>query len=314
MTTPKFAMTPGVMGSAASIELAKEEYDQLYRAKSGVLLALGIEERFNIIRENYAEYEREVFDIALKGMLQVDGVWSRLVPDIFTVNRRLLNLLATARLYREHVEEELKRWYGPGSRVVEQWLDARATELEKSLPFRFMEALRNHIQHHDLPIQHLSRPMESDHRPGGVRKLRHRAESSVHWSRIAQDGRSFNAALLAELKTFVKRDDLIPLSPFIRGYVGSLGRIQKAVRQAIAPDVARWDKTLIDALQRAKDTFGSDSPVVIGCFPSDEDNTDEPLPKDEDIFSDPIDRRKLLEFLSRHAHEMPGSDDYVSTE
>ena len=46
----------------------------------------------------YADWERELFEIGLKSVLYpADGEWGRLVPDLFALNRRLLNLLASTR-------------------------------------------------------------------------------------------------------------------------------------------------------------------------------------------------------------------------
>ena len=81
--------------------------------------------------------------------------------------------------------------FGPGSSVVEQARDARAKEKQTSLPFRFMEALRNNIQPHSLPVYQVNRPMEADDHEGGTRKMRHRADPRIKLSQLAQDKTEF---------------------------------------------------------------------------------------------------------------------------
>jgi hypothetical protein len=175
-----------------------------------------------------------------------------------------------------------------------------------------MEALRNNIQHHSLPVYQVNRPMEADDHEGGTRKMRHRADPRIKLSQLAQDKQNFSATLLQELRSF-GNGDLIAVAPLVRGYVQSLGRIQKAVRIAVAPDVSHWDGELLTVLEQAQTAFGTTSAVVVGCYLTDADD-ESTVGREEDLFRDLIDHRRYLERRAQHADLMPGSNDYVSSE
>ena len=89
---------------------------------------------------------------------------------------------------------------------------------------------------------------------------RTRASSCLNSRRTKQN---FSATLLQELRSF-GNGDLIAVAPLVRGYVQSLGRIQKAVRIAVAPDVSHWDGELLTVLEQAQTAFGTTSAVVVG--------------------------------------------------
>jgi hypothetical protein len=190
----EYVITRSVLSFTQTIPLTREEYGRLREVKAGLVVALGIEEKFNIVRDNYAELEMELLRLGVEQMVFQEEDWGELVSEIYTINRRLLNLLSAARLYRDQIVRDISDVWGPGSSAVEQVREAREREEQESLPFRFMEALRNSIQHHSLPVYQLSRPMERDECKDGSIRIRHRADARIKWSHLAAD-KNFSAAL-----------------------------------------------------------------------------------------------------------------------
>jgi hypothetical protein len=312
----RYAITRSVLGFSPEIVLTWEEYDRIRLAKRGIIFALGVEERFNIIRENFREYENDLFAIAQRTAMYCEFEWSELVPDLFALNRRLLNFLAAAYLYREHLGWELAKVFGPGSSAVAAVDDAWQREQEHCLAFRLGEALRNNIQHHSLPIYQVSRPMETRDSDKAQRKIRYRADAMLSVSKLAED-KDVRRSLLEELKPYAtKGKGVVSLNAFIRDYLQALGRIHKDFRDATTERVSGWDVVLTEAVEKGKEAFGDTTGLVVGQYDDDEDegrNCRQP-DSEEDLFCDPIDRRKYLERRACHAHLMPNANDYVSTE
>jgi hypothetical protein len=118
-----YAVTRSILGFTPTIELTAEQYKRLCDAKAGLVVALGLEQKFNIVRENYAEFERAVLNVAVNQMVFSEDDWGTLVGEVYTINRHLLNLLAAASSYRDQVKLDLASVFGPGSSVVEQARD-----------------------------------------------------------------------------------------------------------------------------------------------------------------------------------------------
>jgi hypothetical protein len=77
-------------GNSGKAALTREEFDSIRAAKSAVLLALVIEERFAMFRENHQEYEREIFEIAQKHVMYARSAWYEKIDDIYPATHALI--------------------------------------------------------------------------------------------------------------------------------------------------------------------------------------------------------------------------------
>ncbi len=56
-------------GGFEPINISEEEYRNLFIAKTGLSAMLGIEERFNMVLENFVEYEETLLNRSLQRMV-----------------------------------------------------------------------------------------------------------------------------------------------------------------------------------------------------------------------------------------------------
>jgi hypothetical protein len=61
-----------VLGCSSVIEISDDEFTRITNAKRNFLTLLGIEEKFDLVLENYLEYERELLSLNLQRMLLQD--------------------------------------------------------------------------------------------------------------------------------------------------------------------------------------------------------------------------------------------------
>jgi hypothetical protein len=71
------------------------------------------------------------------------------------INRRLVNYLATVRLFLDHNEARLKRIYGKNRPPFTAFKDACRQAYDSSFAYRFLYKLRNYSQHCGPPIGHI---------------------------------------------------------------------------------------------------------------------------------------------------------------
>jgi hypothetical protein len=149
----KQGLTRNTLAFPGFIELTKDDYAALTAAKRGLVSLVGIEEKWDLVVENYADYERTLFELALDQVLDRPGGWSSFRSDIQLLNRRIANLLSATRLYTDQVTHDVSNLPVPDSDAlqifVKQSLEA---EYDAHLSYRTMEALRNHVQHFALPV------------------------------------------------------------------------------------------------------------------------------------------------------------------
>ena len=167
----KYGITRRVLGCKEFIEISKAEFEDVLRARDCFFDALGIEEKFDLVAENYAEFENELLRLTLRRMLFEDMNWASFREDLRVIHRRLANLLSACRLYADHSKHDVRLIYGDDSKVCRDLECAFSHEYDSRLGYCVLEALRNHMQHRGLPLYELRYSSNRDF-PGNVERLR----------------------------------------------------------------------------------------------------------------------------------------------
>src|SRR5689334_1349030 len=116
-TTMKYGVTKNHIGFKNFLEITSVEFEAAKNAKQNLIEVLGIEEKFNMILENFEEFERELLEISLRHMLFFNFSWSSFQKNSNTISRRLINLLTTCRLYFDQTPHNIKSIYGNDSEL-----------------------------------------------------------------------------------------------------------------------------------------------------------------------------------------------------
>jgi hypothetical protein len=238
-------------GEFRQFVITEELFNDVRAANTGLITVLGLEEKFDFILANYTEYEGELLRIALDKMVWGERDWSTYRQAKHTVNRRIVNLLSTSRLYIDQVHHDVTGISGPDA--VASVRAAASAEYDSRLEYRVMEALRNHVQHRDVPVHELTLPLLIDADTDPI-TLRHSVAPLLDARRLAADT-GFKASVLRELR---ERGDTVPLTPFIREYLASLSRVHAVVRRVTDGVVEEWEQHVNVGCDLARTLFGND--------------------------------------------------------
>jgi hypothetical protein len=74
-------------------KLSEEDFFYLRTVRKNLLEALSIEDKFNILIENYAEFEQELAKCSINAMLYQNEDWSLGIDEIHLINRSMLTSL-----------------------------------------------------------------------------------------------------------------------------------------------------------------------------------------------------------------------------
>lgn len=233
-----------VIGKNPFVRLTEKEFNEIKLAHRSLTEILYIEEKFNLVMENYAEYEKELLVLTTDAMIFTDISYSGFQAQKHTVNRRLVNLLTTCRLYRDQILHNLNVIYGEKSDLMKETEKQMSSEYDTHLEYRVMEALRNFVQHRDLPISQFSRYSEwVGEEPDDV--LQFSVIPNIEVSKL-REGETFKKPVLKELEALGEKFDIRPM---VRVYMDSICRIQKFIRERVKGDVDKW-KGLILATEK----------------------------------------------------------------
>ena len=255
MSSPsRYIITCRASNQRRDIDLSPGEFESIKNARVGLMALLQIEEKCDLVFENYVEFEDALNMLAVRNAFFHDGDWSSMMTDLLFINRRLINLLATAILYRDQVKREVSRLLG---RERHRQFEARISEEARlSLGYRAMEAVRNHMQHQGLPVSRLSYSQRFEDRP-------------ERWTRVTtepmlcpadlKNGRRVEPSLVIDLQALGgPLDAHVPLKPLVRAYVQALANIHEWLRNDTDATYQVWVKTMDDLLSRSRAWFGAD--------------------------------------------------------
>jgi len=278
-----YGITIATVGDWPFIEITPDEFQRIKIARANLLVALGIEEKFQLLVDNYAEYESAVFSIAQQRMIRGDADWSIAMDDMLLLSRRLANVLTSGRLYTDQLKHEIADLFGKDSALSAKVKAAFSREYDAAIGYRVMEALRNYVQHQALPECRMRYGPEKVNRPcGQLIRYSLKLELDV----VALRNSTFKASVLAELE---QREEARNVTFALRQFLQGLSRVHYDIRNWIDSEVASWKATLDGVLEVGTAQIGQTN--VLAAVARDDDGNH---PEIIVVFTDIIKRLDAL--------------------
>jgi hypothetical protein len=146
-----FALTNAVLGYSHFVDISKEEYRAIGDSKKCLIEALYIEQKLDMVVEDYFEFEMELLATSTRQMVQWNQDYYWFQEEINRLNRRIVNLLSVCRLYLDQSIHHLSCIYGKEGEKLNNIKKKISREYDSKLGFRVMEAMRNYVQHRGFP-------------------------------------------------------------------------------------------------------------------------------------------------------------------
>lgn len=119
---------------------------EIVSAQKFLLESALIEEKFDIVLENYYDFERELLEISLRHMLfdVSDDIFSGVTASI---NRRVLNYLTATTMYFDHLKRHFVQLFGRGSPEAAAFEEHSLKVEDDNAGYFLLNYLRNFSQH-----------------------------------------------------------------------------------------------------------------------------------------------------------------------
>lgn len=244
-----------VLGSPKFVSITETEYAEIRRCREFLLEALFIEEKFDLVVDNYLEFETDLLDSAAREMVRGVQTWTAFQGERNQMNRRVVNLLSSCRLYLDHTRHHLSNM-GDIGQAVEASVQAKiSSQYDGSLGYRVMEALRNYVQHRGYPLHGVTfNASWIDDRT----KLMYAVTPYMMLAELEEDGK-FKASVLEGLRSL---GDKVDIKPMMREYVDGLGKIHNEVRVQLKSLIEQSDKVVRDAIDRYRKAEPAEDSVI----------------------------------------------------
>ncbi len=251
------------MGDALENEIDEETYLSLKTAMGVLSNCLAMEKKYEILLSNFLELEQQILQVTslqmIRGTPHLPHEFYHMVDvDIrLMLDLRLVNLLTSARLYLDQLSGHLRDCLPNRCNTDSIVSSFRAAEYDSKLEYRFMEALRNHVQHrglavHDIVLARGWTELQGD------RFIEYTLRFASLKSQLEMEGK-FKQQVLDEIP---ERVDLKLAS---RSYIESLSNVHIGIRELIAESVEKSRKTIEDVFLKLKNENEIDVTWLEAC-------------------------------------------------
>ena len=289
----KYSITRSVSGCAAEITISKSAFNKLKKARKALSAGLAIEEKYEVLLVNYEDFEKEIVNASIESMLNRPRKYDDFRCYIARFNKRLINLLTASRLYVDHIKQHVRDIVpnpSEGKDKVQGYCDERCNKYKE---YRFMEALRNYVQHCGFPVHYITLPSRVTDINGPERRLIYTIDLFSEKKRLQED-RKFKKGVLEKL------DERIDLKYAARQYVECLSEIQTCVREIVSKKLDGARSLLESYINSFEEKFDEKTIGLAAIAFDDKKKIDEvPLLLDwDDIRIDLTDKNRVLTNLS----------------
>lgn len=238
----KYFLRLDTIGEAPLIEIDEEAYLAYKQAVTILSNCLDIEEKYEILILGYLEFERQILELATQNMVRRDLGYPRFFQIRLLMNARLAHLLTSARSYIEQLHRHAKRCAPSRDDVKQTVKGFFSAEYDSCLEYMFMEALRNHVQHHGLAVHQTALP--SRWTEVGNNGL---IEFGLEITSLRSEFEANNEFKKEVLHLLPNTVDLIRAT---RRYIECLSNVHEKTRELIAEPVAQARHRIEDAQQQ----------------------------------------------------------------
>ncbi|SEA87033.1 helix-turn-helix transcriptional regulator [Variovorax sp. YR216] len=243
-----YCLEQAILGPRKSVPITEDEFLALKQARSTLSEALDFEQRYELLVASFISMEMAFTEIGLRSTIERSWDYPTVARVLQESNRHLANILTAARSYIDQVVQDFKP-----IALAPSFEDAAKAMLSKqydgSLEYRFMEALRNHTQHHSFPATSFNGNELNDDANDWVESLRVTAKREELFA-----NRKFKRKYLDDLP------EVIDLRITSREYVRRIGEVHIALRELVNPDVQAARKTI----EQSIDAYGADGHPTLG--------------------------------------------------
>ena len=234
------------IGKFPEIEIDEKRFLDLKLSRSILTEALAIEEKYEILISNYLELEKESLNASVSEMVRDNIEYSDFFDLRLALNIRLVNLLTSVRLYTNQLSSHTSKCVPNMENSKEVTKSFFSAEYDKNSDYRFMEALRNHMQHSSMPVHRISTGSKWTELENGL------LEYSIYFATqkryLVEDG-GFKKKVLDEMP------DEVNLRAASRSYVESISLIHEQARSLIRESVTNARTIIESAIDEYKEVY-----------------------------------------------------------
>jgi len=255
----KYYLTREILNKSPIINISKEQFDSLNKARKVIDNSFYLEEKYELLIKSYFEWEQVIAKVNLHNMTYSMSGYEDFFEHRIELNLKLITLLTVARLYIKHIETHVKHLM-EGHKVFLK--EVLAQQYDNNIDYRFMDALRNYMQHREVPLHWITystswKGEEKD------KYLEFSIQLKADKNKLSADG-NFKKSVLNEIP------EKIDLNESASSFIESLSSVHQSIRDMIANNVKSARKLITEAHKNYRLEFKEGSLLSLAAYEKDE--------------------------------------------
>lgn len=238
----KYFIRQRTLDSRLAVQIEFDKFNELKESQEILFAVQAIEEKYDLLIQNYLEFEQEILLELAKNMIFIKQEYDDFYEVKSVFNRRIVNFLTSARLYLDHISKHIRICTGKDKEEIKEILKSfTGKQYDTHLEYRFMEELRNYVQHYCLAVHSVennsNRDQNNDQQVNGIKILA--------CKKVLQQDKKLR-------KIMKDMDDNVELVQTTRIYMSSLSYIHNDIRSLIEERVNIARRTIEEAIGNYK--------------------------------------------------------------
>lgn len=222
----KYFVKQFILGKTAILPINASQFNQLQQSQRSMVAAKAIEEKYDLMISNYLEFEKELLLQTTEQVVLNKESYDDFYQIKTIINRRIVNLLTSTKLYYDQMQRQVRLCDLNNDDFSTTVLGYFSREYDSHFEYRFMENIRNYVQHCGLAIHSFSLPMNWEGE-GDSRLMKNGIKIYSTREELGQDPKFSRRPVFAECA------DKINLTKSIRKYIEKLSSIHDEIRTLI---------------------------------------------------------------------------------
>ncbi len=214
--------------------ISKNDYDDIEKYHYCVGEYYNIENKYNIVIENYREFESEILNLSLSYSLHAMASFDNMNAMFWNIQRKLFNLLNSCDMFVEHCLIHYKHIQKKEGRITFDLKSFTNKLNENHFSYRVLDKIRNHSQHYGIPVQKVNFGSKRDY-PSNPNRVTFPINLFLKPDLLRQNS-GFPKHLISE----IEQQGEVDIKPLIREYLSLIYSILKKVRDELALPIIKW--------------------------------------------------------------------------
>jgi hypothetical protein len=145
-----------VLDIVPTLKISANYYSKLKHARKILVTSFELEQAYEIILNNFLDLEKQALSISATYSIKRLYQYTEFFELRSILNTRFANLLSSVRFYLDYTPQNIKHFNQEAIDFQLLFKEKCSDQYDSHFEYRFMEALRNHAQHHGTVVHSVS--------------------------------------------------------------------------------------------------------------------------------------------------------------